>query len=100
MARLDDYSAAYYLMDGVDVLPYSGEKVAIDDELMAYLTHHVRKPILKLDGGHHVAHNEWGVPADTVAVPREIDVSDRDHVLLAKDDTALDLVMGNQLDSK
>lgn len=98
MSQIEKYSASYYILADTDILSYSGEQVAVDEDLYDYMRYHVKRPIAKIDGGHYEVHPEWGIPRDTVAIPSDMD-SDLEHVLLAKDEKALDLVMGGDLPS-
>lgn len=95
-AHVDNYSGSYFLVH-CDVLPYGGERVVVPRDLYAKLSELVRRPVLRVDSGHYAAFHEWGIPGGTVAVPDEVYNDGLDHVLLAKDDHALELIHDNDV---
>lgn len=85
------FSAGYFMVNAA-VLQHSGDAVIMPSDLYGELDNYVTDPLLRIDNEHHWASAEKTVPADTIAVPRDVDIGGTCPVLLAKDETASRLV--------
>jgi hypothetical protein len=92
-----DFSAGYYVIDA-DVKQYSGETVAAPEDYVADLMEYVDQPLLKLGSSHYWLTSQWGIPANTVAVPDHAEVPEDSPVLMAKDREMMDLLLSGGVD--
>lgn len=87
---VDDFSEAYFVMPDVEVIEYGGDTCVVAEDFMRGLAQYVSAPLVKLPTGHYWLSPEWGVPADTIAVPESDD--ETHNPLLAKDSTTKSLL--------
>lgn len=85
-----EFSTSYYIIDS-DVVEYTGDNVVCGRELYNSLRWYVGDPILHLGNGHYPLEQEGAVPADTIAVPKDVDYKHAAPVLVAKPDAEVPL---------
>lgn len=88
---VEEFSDAYFSLPDIEVREYSGDQFAIADDTMRELGHYVSYPLVKLSTGHHWLRYEYGIPADTIAIPHQEEPA-TDTPLLAKDSTTKSLL--------
>lgn len=93
MSKIRNFSHGYYAVDGAETVSWPREYVTIPHDLDVQFRRYVDEPVLKLGNGHYAPAPEYGVPADTVAVPADSNFTHDDEVLLAKRTTARELMM-------
>lgn len=84
--EVEEFSDSYFLVTGIDVEEYSGYNVGADDNLFGFLNTYTLRPLMKIGDQHRWLWPEWGVPAETVAIPKDLNYEDQE-VLLAKSRT-------------
>lgn len=89
---ISDFSAGYYLVDA-QVLPFSGERVTVGEDVAAALTRYATAPILKLGAGHYHVQKQRTIPAEVIAIPDYVEMAEDEEPLLAKDERALELML-------
>lgn len=89
---IEDFSEAYYLLPEIDARAYSGERVGASMELVQDLAQVVGNPLVAIDGQHHWLKPEWGIPSDTIAVPKRHDHDESEEVLMARRNVAKQMV--------
>lgn len=94
---VENFSSSYYYLPTVDVREYTGDTVSCSDSLMKMLSRTVSAPLVKFSSGHYWLSTEWGVPNDTIAVPKELGV-DGEEPIVAKDHAARALVRNEIID--
>lgn len=85
-----EFSQSYYIID-TDVVEYTGDDVVCGKELYANLRWYVGDPVLHLGNGHYHLQKQGAVPADTIAVPKDVDHREAAPVLVAKPDAEVPL---------
>ncbi|ELY49883.1 DUF5802 family protein [Natronorubrum bangense] len=105
---VESFSSKYYLTQ-INVIPYSGDRAVIDIEWAEQLRRKYANTyplVFKLAVGsaHIPTYGEAGVPARTLAVPKElfeslnVDETEPTNVLLAKERTVDQLISLNLVD--
>jgi hypothetical protein len=90
MPQIEHFSEGYYLLD-TELTNYGGDHAAAPHDMMEQLSQVTSVPLFRAGDEHFYAKSEWGIPANTIAVPDEF--STDESVLLAKETTARSLVM-------
>lgn len=97
MGQLQNYSDGYYILDA-DVVEWGGDRAILPTDLEKYLEKYVRRPIFRIGNAHFVGYSEHGVPADTIAFPKGTLPEGGDGILVAKNDTAIDLIYRDEVE--
>lgn len=84
---IEEFSRGYWLVEA-NVLPFSGDRVTTSHDMGREMLDYTRAPLVKVGGEHSQVVTERSIPADTIAVPRDLQSHRDDHVLMAKDETA------------
>lgn len=90
MPQIENFSEGYYLLD-TELKTYSGDHAAAPHDMLAELSRLTEVPLFRAGDEHFYAKSEWGIPANTIAVPGDVDSGE--SVLLAKESTARNLIM-------
>lgn len=88
------FSAGYYMVEA-DIVEHTGDDAIVAHDYYGELANYVTQPLLRYSGEHYWAYPERAVPANTVVVP-DVEDSDDDAVLMAKDETAHRLVSSGE----
>lgn len=66
------FSSGYVFIDGADVRCWTEDIAAVPVEMYEHLTRHFGEPLIGYIGGRHyqLAYRTYGIPANTVAVPK------------------------------
>lgn len=94
-AAVEPFSAGYFLVNA-DVVEYTGHRVVMPHDFFDELVNHVTRPLLRINDAHYWPIPEASLPADTVAVPKDLSFEEGAPVLLAKDNTTLRLIESGQ----
>lgn len=97
--NVEEFSSGYYLLDS-DVCQYNGEQVVAADDTLTELQEYVEQPLLKIGTNHYWLSSEWGIPANTVAVPDHAEVPDDEAVLMAKDRQTMQMLLAGGVDEE
>lgn len=83
-AAIADFSQSYYVLPQHGYEEYTGDVVGADIELMHALSRFTQQPLVKIATSHYWLKPQWGIPAQTIAVPDDIDEDLNAEVLIAK----------------
>lgn len=81
---VERFSDSYYILPEVAIEPYGGDAVIAASDLHRELAMITGYPLMRIAGDHYWLDQEWGVPGDTVAVPKHVELEDDDAVFLTK----------------
>lgn len=87
------FSSGYSLVDAIP-REHGRDYAIVAEDTYDELARHATRPLLKVNGAHYWPYPEYGVPADTVALPD--DPESAETVLLAKDETVVRLLQTGQ----
>lgn len=88
---IEKFSDSYYVLD-VDTIEHGGTSVAVSNNLYEKLCRRVELPFLKLGTQHYLVDDQWGIPSETIIVPRRSVYDSDEPVLMPTDPAAAELV--------
>jgi hypothetical protein len=93
MIQLEDFAAGYYLVPGLEVVPYAGSVAAVQDTVYDELAQLLGEPVVGSTAGtSFTIYPDRHLPAHVAAIPRAYNPRDRGALLVRRRDSVLDLL--------